>query len=204
MSLIEETPANKALITRIKMILTKPVKEWEVIDAEPATAKGLYAGYACILAAISPICILLGGLGFGYNGFRPAILSGVVNAVIAYVLSLAMVFLLALVISALATTFNGQKNPIQALKVSVYASTAAWVAGVFNLIPALSPLAIIGGLYSLYLLYLGLPKLMKTPGDKALAYAGATILAAVVLSAVIGAIAPLDRLSGVGFVNLDR
>jgi hypothetical protein len=45
------------------------------------------------------------------------------------------------------------------------------------------------GLYSLYLLYLGLPVLMKSPREKAMAYTAVVILAAIVLFMVIGVIA---------------
>ena len=76
---------------------------------------------------------------------------------------------------------------MQALKVAAYSSTAAWLAGIFILIPALGFLQILG-LYSLYLLYLGLPRLMKTPEDKALVYTAIVIVAAFVIFAVIGAV----------------
>ena len=73
--------------------------------------------------------------------------------------------MLALIIDALAPTFNGTKNQIQALKVAAYCSTASWMAGIFALIPGLRFFGILG-LYSLYLLYLGLPVLMKSPQGK--------------------------------------
>jgi len=95
---------------------------------------------------------------------------------------------LALIIDALAPTFNGQRSQIQALKVAAYSSTAAWVAGIFALIPGLRILGILG-LYSLYLLYLGLPVLMKSPREKAVGYTVVVILAAIVLFMVIGVIA---------------
>jgi ABC-type Na+ efflux pump permease subunit len=45
------------------------------------------------------------------------------------------------------------------------------------------------GLYSLYLLYLGLPILMKSPRDKAVAYTAVVIIAAVVLFMLTGFVA---------------
>jgi hypothetical protein len=72
--------------------------------------------------------------------------------------------------------------------VSAYSGTAGWVAGAFAIYPALAVLAVLGGLYSLYLLYIGLPKLMKAPHDKALGYTVVTVVVAIVLSVVIGAL----------------
>ena len=57
-----------------------------------------------------------------------------------------------------------------------------------RLIPGLRFLAILG-VYSLYLLYLGLPVVMKSPREKALAYTAVVVLAAIVLFVVIGMVA---------------
>ena len=84
------------------------------------------------------------------------------------------------------------------MKVAVYGSTATWVAGVFGLIPALSILAVVG-LYSLYLYYVGLPKLMKTSPDKALGYTALVVVCAIVMFLVIGLItAPLRMIGAAG------
>ena len=54
------------------------------------------------------------------------------------------------------------------------------------LVPALSFLQILG-LYSLYLLYLGLPLLMKAPEERALVYTVVVIVVGMVIMAVISA-----------------
>jgi hypothetical protein len=63
-----------------------------------------------------------------------------------------------------------------------------WVAGIFALIPGLRLLTILG-LYSLYLLYLGLPVLMKAPREKAMGYTAVVVLAAIVLFVIIAMVA---------------
>lgn len=78
--------------------------------------------------------------------------------------------------------------------------TAAWVAGIFQLLPALAILAALGGLYGLYLLYLGLPVLMKTPAEKALTYTIVVIVAAVIVNVVIGSV--LGVMTGMGRTGL--
>lgn len=96
---------------------------------------------------------------------------------------------LSLIIDALAPTFNGTKDKVQSMKVAVYSMTAAWVASIFNLFPALAWLGGLLGLYGFYLLYLGLPTLMKTPQDKALGYTVVVVISAIVLAMVASAIA---------------
>jgi hypothetical protein len=180
------------LVERVKRILLSPRTEWEVIDAEPTTVAQLYTGYIALLAAIGPLAQLIGYSVFGISvpfigTYRVPLGSAITSAIVAYVLALVGTYILALIIDALAPTFNGQRNQIQALKVAAYSSTASWVAGIFALVPGLRFLAILG-VYSLYLLYLGLPVLMKSPKEKAMGYTVVVILAAIVLFMVIGVI----------------
>ncbi len=178
------------LVDRAKGILLNPKNEWAVIDTEPATVGSLYTGYIVPLAAIPPVASLIGWslLGMSVLGFRyrVPIGSGLTGAIVYYALGLVGVFVFALIIDALAPSFGGQKNQIQALKVAAYSNTAAWVAGIFLLIPSLGVLAVLGSLYSLYLLYLGLPIVMKAPSDKALGYTVVVVIVGIVLYFVIG------------------
>jgi hypothetical protein len=179
-----------ALVDRVKNILLTPKTEWEVIDAEPTTVADLYKGYIMPLAAIGPVAQAIGFSVFGMpvpflGTYRTPVGTAITQAIVTYILTLVAVFVLALIIDALAPTFNGIPNRIQALKVAAYSYTASWVAGIFMLIPAVSFLAILG-VYSLYLLYLGLPILMKAPKEKALAYTAVVILCGIVLFMLIG------------------
>ena len=178
---------NVPLIQRVKNILMTPKTEWPAIDSEPSTIGGIYRNYVMILAAIGPVCMLIGLLVFGmpYFTFPMGYLIG--QAVLTYVMALIGCYVLALIIEALAPSFGGTKDRVKAFKVAAYSSTAAWVVGVVYLVPMLAILGILG-LYSLYLLYLGLPVLMKTPADKSLVYTIAIIVAAIVIYVVIGAI----------------
>ena len=188
-----------ALVDRVKNILLKPREEWRVIDAEPTTPVELYKGYVIPLAAIGPVASAIGALVFGYRGFgmtyRPPVGTVLSSALVTYLLTLGGVYVLALIIDALAPNFGGTQNQVQALKVAAYSSTASWVVGVFGLIPTLSVLGILG-LYSLYLLYLGMPVLMKAPAEKAMGYATVVIIAAIVLFLVIGLVAGTFMQSG--------
>ena len=181
------------LVDRVKRILLSPKTEWEVIDAEPATLAELYTRYIMPLAAIGPLAHLIGYSVFGISvpfigTYRVPIGTAITQALVTYILTLAGTYVLALIIDALAPTFNGQRSQIQSLKLAAYSLTASWVAGIFALIPGLRILTLLG-IYSLYLLYLGLPVLMKTPREKAASYTAVVILAAIVLSIVIGAVA---------------
>jgi hypothetical protein len=193
------------LVDRVKRILVSPRTEWEVIDAEQTTPAALYTGYIAPLAAIGPIAQFIGFTVFGIpipfmGTYRVPAGSALTGALVNYVLTLGATYVLALIVDALAPTFGGQKNQIQALKVTAYGMTAAWVAGIFALVPVLAFLAIVG-LYSLYLLYLGLPVLMKAPRDKALPYTAVVILAAIVIFYTIGMV--VGRFTGIPHAGMN-
>lgn len=207
------TPASSSLVTRVKNILMTPRAEWPRIDAEPATVGGIYASYVAILAAIGPVASLIGQQVFGYSMFgityKPPIGYSIAQAVLTYVLSLVGIYVIALIIDALAPSFGGTKDNLKAFKVAAYSWTAAWIAGIFGIIPMLGILAILG-LYSLYLLYLGLPVLMKVPQDKAIGYTVVIVVAAIVLwfiiAAIVGALVasffPMSSLVGAGSLKI--
>jgi hypothetical protein len=192
MTVVNPAPSTApSLIARVQGILMTPAAEWDKIDGEAATPQSLFTGYACILAAIPAVAQIIGGLFpicvLGVCVHR-SLIGVVVGAVLYYILSLVGVFVTGLIIDELAPSFGGKKDRVQALKVVVYGWTAAWLAGIFAILPMLSILGIVG-LYSFYLIYLGLPKLMKAPQDKALGYTAVSLILAAVVYIVIAAIA---------------
>jgi hypothetical protein len=185
---VVDGPKSAGLVARIQGILIRPVTEWDVIDHEPATVQGLFTGYACILAAIGPVALVVQHLLFLHWSIVPII----AIAVLSYVTALIGVFAVGFIIDAIAPSFDGQKNQIQAMKLAVYSYTAAWVAGILNILPVLGILVLIAYIYNLYLLWLGLPKLMKSPPEKTAGYFVVTIIAAIlvyiVIAVVVGAV----------------
>jgi hypothetical protein len=167
-----------ALLDRVKNILLAPKAEWPKIAVEAATTQSLYVGYILILAAIGPVALLLTG---------PMPMAAV--AIVTYLISLAVTYLLALIVDALAPTFGGEKNFIQSLKLTAYSYTAAWIGGIFQ------PLGMLGGtlgllatIYSFYTFYLGVPTLKKCPPEKAVVYTIVVVVCAIALGVLLGGV----------------
>ncbi|MEI7036633.1 Yip1 family protein [Fulvimonas yonginensis] len=178
------------LIARVKAILGTPRTEWPVAAAEPATVGSLYTGYIVWIAALPVIAGFIKGSLIGYGAFgvsyRTPVGAGIGAMLLHYALSLAVTYVVALIINALAGTFNGQKDMVQALKTVAYAWTAAWVAGIAVIIPWLGWLiGLAGVVYAIYLLYLGLPYTMKCPPEKAGGYTALSVVVAIVLSWIV-------------------
>jgi hypothetical protein len=177
------------LVERVKAILLSPNTEWPVIEREPDSVRDIFVNYVAILAAIPAVCGFIGTafVGFSLMGttIRVPIGSALISAIIGYVLTLVGVYVLALLVDALAPTFNGVKNMNNAIKLVAYAATPSWLAGVFALIPSLSFLGIVG-LYALYLFYLGLPVMMKSPREKTVVYTIAVVVVGIIIGVIIG------------------
>jgi hypothetical protein len=184
------------IVERVKKLLLTPAAEWNVIAEEKTQAGPLITGYVLPLAAISAVAGFVGGSIIGQNlpfvGYiRTSIVAGLGGAVLGIVLTVAGVFVISLIINALAPTFGAEKNAEQAFKVAVYSGTPAWVAGVFQIWPALGLLVLLASLYGLYLLYLGLTRLMKCPQDRALGYTAVVVVCAIAVFVVGGTVSAL-------------
>lgn len=174
------------LVARVKAILTAPQTEWPVIADEPTSSRTIYAGYVAPLAAIGPVALFIAqvliGTPFPIIGLvRVGIGPGIVGALLTFALSVVSVWVLAHLIDSLAPQFGGQRDSLRALKLSAYSYTPVWLAGVLHIVPALGFLALPAGLYGLYLLYLGLPVLMRCSQQQAVTYMGLVVGCAVVL-----------------------
>ncbi|MDR1969299.1 MAG: YIP1 family protein, partial [Burkholderiaceae bacterium] len=126
----------------------------------------------------------------GYNAFgvslRVPVFNGLLGAILGYVLGLAAVYVMALIVDTLAPTFGGRKNLMQAIKVVAYSWSAVWVAAVGSIIPWLGWLIYLAGaVYSVMLLYWGLPVMMQCRPEKAGGYTALTCVCGLALSLLI-------------------
>jgi hypothetical protein len=194
------------LIDRARGIVLQPASEWQVIAAETATPQSLFAGYVVPLAVIGPIAAFIGltviGIGVPFIGtIRTSFASGIAHAILSFALALLGVLVLGWVIDAVAPTFGGHKNFVQALKVAAYAYTPAFLAGILLLFPPLAVLQVLAALYGLYLLYLGLPILMQAPPEKALGYTVTVIVCAFLIGIVSAMATAAFRVSPLAFAG---
>jgi hypothetical protein len=178
------------LIERIKNLILAPKLEWQVIAAEPATVAQLYIRYIVPLAAFAAVMsflhVSLVGVRVPLAGMvREPAATGLQSAIYSFGFGLLGTFLVALFIDALAPTFAGSRDRRQALKVTAYSFTPAWLSSVLALSPILPTLLQwVALFYGIYLLYLGLPVLMRSPPERALGYT-ATVVAGTLLLGVV-------------------
>jgi hypothetical protein len=183
------------LIERVKSILLSPKEEWPTIAAETATVQSLYVGYIMILAAIGPLAMIVRSLVSGFGIALPL-------AIGMYLLTLVAVSIVALIVDTLAPTFGGERNFIGSLKLVAYAYTAAWVAGIFRLIPVVGGIiGLLAAIYSIYTFYLGVPPVKKAPADKAVGYTIVVLICNILLFWVLGLVL-LPMMLGGGMIGM--
>lgn len=193
------------LIARVKNLLLTPGAEWDVIDREDVEPRRLALRYVAPLAAIPTLAIVIALAVIGVQGVRAPILGVALSAFIFFVLTLVAVFAFAALINWLAPRFGAEKNYRQAFKLSAYSTTAALAAGVLAIAPALQVFALLAAVYSLYLLFVGAPKVMHPAPKSALNYAIVTTFAAIIVAMIVGAAAMVAVApNGNPFPNLPR
>ena len=172
------------ILQRAKNIIVTPKTEWLVIAAEEPNTAEIFKGYVLPLALIPAIAYVI-GLGVIGMGMMSSFSWGIAMALIQFILAFVGVYISAYVIAFLAPKFGSQQDMGRAVQLVAYSYTPAWVAGILSIVPTLGVLAFVGGIYGLYLMYLGLPHMMKTPQDKIVAYLVVSIIAVVVTYWVI-------------------
>jgi hypothetical protein len=205
------TPRLPGLIDRVKRVLFNPKDEWPIIASEPTSVGQLYTGYVMPLAGLAAVMsfvrMSLIGVSLPFGGaIRAPLAVGLTYALVTFGFGLLGLFLVGLIINALAPTFSGERSQRQALKTAAYAFTPAWLGTALGLLPTFATLLeLVAGFYGIYLLYLGLPPLMRSPKEKSFGFTVTVVICTLLLGLLLGALSAatgaLGHLAG-GFGGL--
>ncbi len=152
-------------VDRVKNILLLPTETWEKIKSENFIRKEILQRYLLYIVAIPAIALFVGLVIVGQYGQTTGFFTGLIKAALFYILNILSVWVGAYAINQLAPSFGCEKNDDAAFQSVTYSLTAYFVIGVLYIIPVLKPFIILG-FYGGYLLYKGLPVLMKCPAEK--------------------------------------
>jgi len=193
-------PAMGAMVQRILRILLHPKDEWVQTIAEPGDARGLLVPYVVALAAILPIAQFMATAVVGesvaflgrVSSYRTPPLASALMAALLLAALVGVWIVFALVINLLAPSFQARQDPEAAWKLATYSLTPVWLAGALAIFStlhgatyALYFIGLVGGVgYAWYLLFAGLPIVLGTPDDKALAHSIVAVLATAIAAGV--------------------
>jgi hypothetical protein len=193
--------ALPGLIERIKSIILTPKNEWPVIEAEPTAVGQLYTGYVMPMAAFAAVMSFIRmsviGVNLPFGGtIRTPFVSGLVSSVLTFVMGLIGLYLVGLIINMLAPTFGGQRDQRQALKTAAYALTPAWLGTALTFLPLGSLLQLCAGIYGIYVLYLGLPVMMKAKQTSSGGYTASVVVCSILVGILFGVLAATLGVAG--------
>lgn len=175
----EAIQRSEFILSRAWGLFSNPKAEWEQIRDETTTIPNILIGYVAPLAAIPPISDLIGSTLFSHM-LQVAPGDALIRAVVTWLVSLGLVGFLGILINLIADNFDADRDDLAAQKVAAYSLTPAFLSGVFSLWPPLWWLSIFALAAMVFLMYRGLPILMKAPEDRALGYAAMVTIAAAV------------------------
>ena len=178
--------------SRVKAILADPFTAWTTIERESSDPAYLLSHYVVLLALIPAVFSFIGSSLIGVvlpggGTARAALFDGVFGAIFGYVMACVTVLLLGVVIDLAAPLFGGRRDFDSAFKLAVYSYTPVWLAGIFLILPGLRFLTLTG-FYGAYLLWLGLPRLMKVPEHKSQSFAALLVACAFAFTSIAGAV----------------
>jgi hypothetical protein len=176
------------LVARTKQMIFTPVAGWRAIGEERGTVRALLLGFVLPMALI-PAAASFVGYGFvGVDGllFRVGGLYwGAVMAINSLITSVAVYLLGTYIVDKMAPGFGAVRELGRSAQLVAYSSAPAWVAGIFYAVPSLQE-GVVLGLYGVYLFYLGIPVLKRTPDDQRVAFTISSAIVIIILRFLIG------------------
>jgi hypothetical protein len=173
------------MVNQVKNLIINPKGTLLKLKDEQASMKDIII-YLAIVAAPTFLGMLLGYGLFWWGGFSGNLFGyAFAMAVITYILSIVGVIIFGFILNALAGNFKSKQNKMQALKLVSYAATPWLLLGIVNIYPAVGLIALLGGIYGLYILYLGIPILMETPKEQQMPYFLVGLVAFIVVMGLV-------------------
>ncbi|MGB0721862.1 MAG: Yip1 family protein [Gammaproteobacteria bacterium] len=182
-----------------------PETEWERIRAKSCDIGTCMVTHVLLLAALPPVAGLVGTTQIGWRiGARAPVKltfeSGLMLAVAYYLAMIVGVLSIGYTVHWMAQTYNSQASLGDAVALAAYTATPLFLIGVMQLYPVLWMNFLVGLpalAYTVYLLYTGVPILMRVEPERGFLFSSAVL--GVGLVALVSLLAVTALLWGIGF-----
>ncbi|WP_417518596.1 Yip1 family protein [Marinobacter sp.] len=187
-------------------LLTHPDQQWEAIRKESESVTRLYTGHVLLLALIPALAGFFGTTQVGWqigDGqiTRLSVSSALSLSILFYAAMLAGIFILGKFIDFFAATYDAVDQEPRGVAMAAYTATPMFLIGVIAAYPNIW-VNMLAGLvaiaYAVYLLYEGLPILMKIPEDRGFMFATAVLTVGLVMFVALLAISVVIWSAGIG------
>jgi hypothetical protein len=189
------------VFNRLKNLILSPKSEWNVIEQEAKTKDELIKQYAIPLMIMMAICSIIGDSIFE-SRLTFSIAAVVFKAVFVFGIAYGGMYISAMIITELTTSFSSEKNINSCYRLVVHSLSAYYIAScITSLLPFLRELSILS-IFSIYLFWLGTTPVLKTPDDNKLGFVVVSNLIILgvfaILTILLGSI--LTAIFGVGLL----
>ncbi|MGO1461210.1 MAG: Yip1 family protein [Marinobacter sp.] len=187
-------------------LLTNPDQAWESIRKESESVARLYTGHVLLLALIPAVAGFVGTSQIGWQigdgqVTRLSVGSAFTLSVLFYAVMLAGIFILGKFIDFFAATYDAVDRTPRGVTMAAYTATPIFLIGVIAVYPNIW-VNMLAGLvaiaYAVYLLYEGLPILMKIPESRGFMFATAVLTVGLVMFVALLAMSVVIWSMGVG------
>jgi hypothetical protein len=178
-------------LSNAKEIVLHQNAEWTRVMSDESERQSLLRyGMTLILIAYALLFILTTLVSMAISTIIPfSAVHVVASVVVEFALAVATLYFVPQILASLAPSFGGTNNPLNALKLYVFAATPAWIGMALAVIPVLGWLAALaGGIYAIYLFWQHFADAMSIPADKKVGYVVVAVITLVVIEFVIGMI----------------
>jgi hypothetical protein len=172
------------IVHQAKNLIINPKGTMFKLKDEQVTMKDIII-YLAIVAAPTFLGMLIGYGFFWWGGAGQLLGYAFAMAIITYILSIVGIIIFGFILNALAGNFKSKQNKMQALKLVSYAATPWLLLGIVNIYPVVGLIALLGGIYGLYILYLGIPIFMETPKEQEMPYFVISLIVFIVVMGLV-------------------
>ena len=171
-------------------LFTRPDREWAAIAGDRHSLPTIVVGHVMILALIPALAFYYGvtevgwSLPTGDRYYRMTVDSTVIIIGLFYWAMVVGTALLGYGVHWMSRTYGSDATLTDAMALAAYTNTPLFVAGILGLRPILWLDLIVGTVaacYAVYLLYLGIPHLMRVPRERGYLFASAALAVALVM-----------------------
>lgn len=194
-------------ISNAKSIVFNQDAEWSRMMAEESERQSLIR-YGITLTIVA--YVLLFALTFLFSMAISTIvpfsaMHMMTSVIVQFALAVASIYIVPQILAALAPSFGGENNSLNALKLYVFASTPIWLGSAVAVIPVLGWLVAFAGLlFGAYLFWKHFEQAMSIPTDKKIPYLIVSVIILAVVYFVIGGIGSMvaNMVSPVGYYHI--
>ncbi|MDJ0861876.1 MAG: Yip1 family protein [Gammaproteobacteria bacterium] len=171
------------MLNHVWGLFSHPQQEWESIRDEPCTVTMCYVRHVLILAAVPAISAYIGAVQVGWSvgaeeTTKLTASSALPIAIAFYLAMLAAVYVVGRLIHWMSQTFGAQTTLAQSVVLVTYTGTPLFLVGIVALYPmpwVNMLFGIVALLYTVYLLYTGVPVVMKITKEQGFLFSSAVL-----------------------------